>query len=542
MSREVRSPVYQIDFTAVDAGKRIASTKRRVRWRFGFTNQDALAAGGTGTECRGEEHDITLIWSLTSGKRLVLADGQEVHYSNSRNSSFDFSWTMRGNHVLKVTAHSNAPLNAHPSFRQYDFYVDGMSFFSMPKVYRLGLTDATPVQDNGALAIAHSSRGGGGGAAAYANYNMGGYHTRTSVPPAATQSKKSIIAEIETPHNPEEEEAYLKEAIKASLSEVSKEKDVNVSSANSYNPGPPASSSPDLLIDFMSEPGPVPAPAPPAAVNSYAQQPPAQNNYTPYAIEQQPQQHPAYSIQSSPAIQATSIPMNNAFAAPPSAVPMNAQMSTTSSLASNSFVASQFTAPAAAPTPVNAVAVPAPPLPVEQPPSVPPPVPEQAPATGLGNDANDAFAKFANMDQFDLLKPTNLQAENPFDAPAAAAGEVSAVTNTLAGMKVANDQTEKKEIMKNNSLVPVATQNGSWGGGYNNYGVQAMGQGQQPMMNQGLGGYPAQQQQQYGGMPAYPQNGQVPPQQQQAFGQQPPQQQAYGQPQYQQGYGQPQQF
>lgn len=532
MSREVRSPVYQIDFTAVDAGKRIASTKRRVRWRFGFTNQDALAAGGTGTECRGEEHDITLIWSLTSGKRLVLADGQEVHYSNSRNSSFDFSWTMRGNHVLKVTAHSNAPLNAHPTFRQYDFYVDGMSFFSMPKVYRLGLTDATPVQDNGALAIAHSSRGGGGGAASYANYNMGGYHTRTSVPPAAMQTKKSIIAEIETPHNPEEEEAYLKEAIKASLSEVSKEKDVNVSSANSYNPGPPTSSSPDLLIDFMSEPGPVPAPAPPAAVNSYAQQPLAQNNYMPYAIEQQPQQHPAYSVQSSPAIQATSMPMNNAFAAPPSAVPMNAQMSTTSSLASNSYVASQFTAPSAAPTPVNAFAVPAPPLPVEQPPSVPPPVPEQAPATGLGNDANDAFAKFANMDQFDLLKPSNLQAENPFDAPAAPASGVSAVTSTLAGMKVANEQTEKKEIMKNSSLVPVATQNGSWGG-YNNYGVQGMSQGK----------YPAQQQQQqYGGMPGYPQNGQVPPQQQQAFGQQPPQQQAYGQPQYQQGYGQPQQF
>ena len=32
MSREIRSPVYQIDFTAVDAGKRIASTKRRIRW------------------------------------------------------------------------------------------------------------------------------------------------------------------------------------------------------------------------------------------------------------------------------------------------------------------------------------------------------------------------------------------------------------------------------------------------------------------------------------------------------------------------------
>jgi len=27
-----RAPVYQIDFTAVASGKRIASTKRRVRW------------------------------------------------------------------------------------------------------------------------------------------------------------------------------------------------------------------------------------------------------------------------------------------------------------------------------------------------------------------------------------------------------------------------------------------------------------------------------------------------------------------------------
>jgi len=30
--RAGRAPVYQIDFTAVASGKRIASTKRRVRW------------------------------------------------------------------------------------------------------------------------------------------------------------------------------------------------------------------------------------------------------------------------------------------------------------------------------------------------------------------------------------------------------------------------------------------------------------------------------------------------------------------------------
>lgn len=27
-----RFPVYQIDFTAVAAGKRVAATKRRIRW------------------------------------------------------------------------------------------------------------------------------------------------------------------------------------------------------------------------------------------------------------------------------------------------------------------------------------------------------------------------------------------------------------------------------------------------------------------------------------------------------------------------------
>ena len=107
--------------------------------RFGFANPDALAAGETGTACRGEEHDVTLVWSITSGKRLILADGQEVHYSSSRAATVEFSWTMRGNHVLKVKAFASPPMSANPGFRQYDFSVDGQSFFSFPKVFRLGL-------------------------------------------------------------------------------------------------------------------------------------------------------------------------------------------------------------------------------------------------------------------------------------------------------------------------------------------------------------------------------------------------------------------
>jgi hypothetical protein len=110
--------------------------------RFGFANPAALAAGQTGVDCRGEEHDVTLVWSLTSGKRMVLADGQEVHFSNSRNNLFEFSWTMKGNNVLKIVAHASPPLSPTPGFRQYDFFINGQSFFTFPKVFRIGMSAA----------------------------------------------------------------------------------------------------------------------------------------------------------------------------------------------------------------------------------------------------------------------------------------------------------------------------------------------------------------------------------------------------------------
>jgi hypothetical protein len=147
--------------------------------RFGFANPEAIAAGETGTACRGEEHDITLVWSITSGKRIVLADGQEVHYSSSRNTTFDYSWTMRGNHVMKLVAHANPPMSATPGFRQYDFFVDGMSFFAFPKLFRLGL-------------------GSGEGRPALAPSQLAESSHRYR------QKSAEGIASIEAPHNPDE--------------------------------------------------------------------------------------------------------------------------------------------------------------------------------------------------------------------------------------------------------------------------------------------------------------------------------------------------
>ena len=117
---------------------------------------------------------MTLVWSITSGKRLILADGQEVHYSSSRSGVFEHSWTMRGNHVLKVVAHASPPMSPTPGFRQYDFYVDGQTFFSFPKVYRLGLAPNDPrnAPASPARLASNSSRRSAGIASIEAPHNM----------------------------------------------------------------------------------------------------------------------------------------------------------------------------------------------------------------------------------------------------------------------------------------------------------------------------------------------------------------------------------
>lgn len=136
-----RNPPYQIDCSFGASGKKVAATKRRIRFRFGFSNAEALAEGATGTHCRGEEHEVTLTWSLTSGKRIVMADGVEVHYSKGQRAEtkFETSWTMNGQHTIKLIAHAAQPLRPIPGFRQFDLHLDGLSYFDMPKIYELGI-------------------------------------------------------------------------------------------------------------------------------------------------------------------------------------------------------------------------------------------------------------------------------------------------------------------------------------------------------------------------------------------------------------------
>ena len=175
--------------------------------RFGYPNEEALACGQTGTACRGEEHDVVIVWSITSGKRQIMMDGREVHYSTNRTNVLEHSWTSRGNHIVKVLCHATLPLSAAPGFRQYDLFIDGQSFFTMPKMYELGLRSGS--RDN----------------------RVSG--PRSALPPPAA---------VKAPRSAQEEQEDLQKAIKASLEE----------------------SRAHLEQKSMAPPPPVAAPAPPA--------------------------------------------------------------------------------------------------------------------------------------------------------------------------------------------------------------------------------------------------------------------------------------
>lgn len=171
-----KNPIYQIDLTTASTGKVVAQTKRRVRWRFGFSNAAALADGGTGTAARGEEHEVILIWSLTSGKRLVLMDGKEVHFSMGKPTAgkFQTSWTMRGNHVLKIVAYAAPPVRNRPGFRQFELFLDGMSYFTFPRIYELG-TKAGGAHVRGMVQYEGGAKAGGEGGVRSAQQPYGNY-------------------------------------------------------------------------------------------------------------------------------------------------------------------------------------------------------------------------------------------------------------------------------------------------------------------------------------------------------------------------------
>ena len=63
---------YQVNDSKKSLGKIHSKSKRHIIWKFGIANQSALSMGKFGFECRGQEYEIQLIWSIASGKQRII--------------------------------------------------------------------------------------------------------------------------------------------------------------------------------------------------------------------------------------------------------------------------------------------------------------------------------------------------------------------------------------------------------------------------------------------------------------------------------------
>jgi len=450
-TRRDENSLYQIDFTALSCGKRIASTKRRIRWRFGFTNKDALNSGLTGTDCRGEEHDITLIWSLTSGKRFVIADSQEVHYSNGKSNLFEFSWTLRADHVLKIVAHSSFSITGKKdSCRQYDFFVNGLSFFNMPKTCRLGLIKKLPDHESRVLTFSTFSR--------YPRNERA--ESRISPDHPSTKIRPETITNIEAPLNIHEEEAYLEQAIRNSLlgmDELSSETVLDVSKVEAPQK--------DLLLDFLPEPDPAQISTTPDVNHDTPRNfvlpvpPTLMDIKTELSTGDESSIYKAHTTSADkivlPVVDAAST--HNCPAGPftnlscelsPSLFQKDCSLVPTS--LPNSKVTSVQPPTACVPSPRRYMDT---------------PVNMTPPLTCFGPDANTALYKFDNMNSFDLVSNNSNDRKNPFDNNNKKNTVFTCTdleSSVGSDLELKHSRSQSLGMAENHSLVMSNTQHGNW--------------------------------------------------------------------------------
>jgi hypothetical protein len=262
---------YQVDYSVKNTSKTFGFSKKRVSFKFGVANNEALDSGLTGANCRGSEHEVIFVWSLNSGKRQILADGKDVHFSESGQNGWTSDQVFQHHFNLRVPNFSQ-PVRCHlitqpankdvPSIRPFDLRVNGISFFGFSKIFQLGTASMVSRPMKG------TSRGGGTAAAS------------DNDPYMSPEERKAIAA-----------------AKLASIRDMRKQEEKKNPSNDDGN-----------LINFFDDPAPpVPAQAPVqqtyssgGAMNSFGAPPQgapppasyAQSSYSNYSLGQPPPPQP----------------------------------------------------------------------------------------------------------------------------------------------------------------------------------------------------------------------------------------------------------
>ena len=120
------------------------STSTQRSRKFGFTNLSLLREDKENGDCRGEEHEVELLWSVQSGKKRIFWNGVNISHFFREDQLFEqvhFSWETRSGETFRIVAFEK-PRADGP---QYDLLIDGRSFFSLPLISQLRLVDVDDV-------------------------------------------------------------------------------------------------------------------------------------------------------------------------------------------------------------------------------------------------------------------------------------------------------------------------------------------------------------------------------------------------------------
>ena len=138
---------YQVDHQVQNAAKTLGFSKKKVHFKFGFASEQAIAEGKAGAACRGSEHEVVFIWSLKSGKRQLLVDGKDVHFSESGQNGWTADRVWQHSFMLNDTP-SGERYNVHfisqpprpdlPDLHPFDLRVNGLSYFKFNEIWKLG--------------------------------------------------------------------------------------------------------------------------------------------------------------------------------------------------------------------------------------------------------------------------------------------------------------------------------------------------------------------------------------------------------------------
>jgi hypothetical protein len=270
---------YYIDYNVKNLSKTIGVSKKKVTFKFGVANRQAIDEGLVGAHCRGSEHECVFTWSLNSGKRHVTMDGKDVHFSTSGQNGWTSDRTWQHVFSLKVPGYDGTfrchiisqPAPSGSNIRPFDLRVGGVSIFKFNQIYQLGTQQMVVRQPGG-----RPSHGGG------------------DEPMSPEERRMLEVARVESMREYQEQQARSSTTGNAGPP--------GTVHANGRTPAPAGGE--DLLMSFneVASP-PVPAGMPPAGFvssmtlgsefsSSNSFQPPGNPGQQPFGYPQQQQQQP----------------------------------------------------------------------------------------------------------------------------------------------------------------------------------------------------------------------------------------------------------